>query len=891
MANITDFGAKIGGARKDYYTEIKEQAAKYMKASDINVLKECRTLSALVRLPNLESLAKNGAISADGARAVLTTWRSIDRKPATAWYVGRWAEKTAPKLARIAEILGGADVTEKEKEGAEFKTLAAANWPAEPFSFGAYSVRYSGSGYYSSDCNSGSLRALKGSRYCATESTPEAMAAAVRSLVAQDSARRAEGPALAASRNRAGVLYIHPEHNANICIKEMPAEANVYTVREYIREHRAELCARLHALQQFPALRREWNRPRVGTDWRNDRNMTPEDFTASLPFRGVEFGNWVNQTERANLLNLAFDGFHDLAQLWGISADACTLGGSLAFAFGSRGKAGAMAHYEPLREVINLTKKNGAGCMAHEWFHAVDNWTMTRQGLNGYATEASTAAGSEEQRTGAALLQAIRKTEFFQRSRNLALYRGDYWTSGRELAARGFEGVCAFLMRVAGVCSDFLVNCVSMDDFTAADVEHRSDYYPYPTEAEAATLAPYYFDFLCAVFGDCVQMSDAVRREVESLAKVAESDAKAAEIRRGEDAAKVAQQRAEIEAAAKKHAEALAEGERVRMESRTAEILKECGGDWSYIFRSAGHYYAVGGGRGFVFMVYRTGKAAYRLTRENGRIRKALRSVYGYILEYRRGLNVADAIRHDLHNGFTGVSLMYDVFRNSYTSTWEDFTGQHAKELAEVQRTGQSVRQSAEGNRIAAAKDTTATPKSPRVAPAEDSLQTDEKIEEKATDGKPDGTEDPGSLTAEEYSERATVVRGYDEAQYNELVALGGKYNRRLKGGPGIIFSTKKHGEAVAEYIARKKIAEKANGGRVWQFARGTYFSPDFELHEVREMSGWFELVCNISDSNGGGVSFPDRFSTYEAAAEALARFRPGSRLVTSPENMTGHTA
>lgn len=64
-------------------------------------------------------------------------------------------------------------------------------------------------------------------------------------------------------------------------------------------------------------------------------------------------------------------------------------------------------------------------------------------------------------------------------------------------------------------------------------------------------------------------------------------------------------------------------------------------------------------------------------------------------------------------------------------------------------------------------------------------------------------TESSGILTAEEYSERATVVRGYTDAQYKELTDMGGKYNRRLKGGPGIIFSTKKHGAAVAEYIAR----------------------------------------------------------------------------------------
>lgn len=57
-------------------------------------------------------------------------------------------------------------------------------------------------------------------------------------------------------------------------------------------------------------------------------------------------------------------------------------------------------------------------------------------------------------------------------------------------------------------------------------------------------------------------------------------------------------------------------------------------------------------------------------------------------------------------------------------------------------------------------------------------------------------------LTAAPYSAKATVVRGYTDAQYHDLVAMGGRYNRRLAGGPGIIFSTAKSGAAVAEYIA-----------------------------------------------------------------------------------------
>lgn len=90
-------------------------------------------------------------------------------------------------------------------------------------------------------------------------------------------------------------------------------------------------------------------------------------------------------------------------------------------------------------------------------------------------------------------------------------------------------------------------------------------------------------------------------------------------------------------------------------------------------------------------------------------------------------------------------------------------------------------------------------------SPAETSPNTadiDIKTDASEANGEQHGAASADGLTAEEYSEKATVVRGYTEAQYKELTDMGGKYNRRLKGGPGIIFSTKKHGAAVAEYIA-----------------------------------------------------------------------------------------
>lgn len=105
-------------------------------------------------------------------------------------------------------------------------------------------------------------------------------------------------------------------------------------------------------------------------------------FTDEFGFRGVEFGNWNNQDERQNLLNDAYDGLLDLADVMGIPPRAISLNGELALAFGARGQglAGARAHYELDKSVINLTKMNGAGSLAHEWFHALDHYFGRQDG-------------------------------------------------------------------------------------------------------------------------------------------------------------------------------------------------------------------------------------------------------------------------------------------------------------------------------------------------------------------------------------------------------------------------------------------------------------------------------------------------------------------------------
>ncbi len=123
------------------------------------------------------------------------------------------------------------------------------------------------------------------------------------------------------------------------------------------------------------------DRERKGPEYRKG-NVEGRDFMDTFGFRGVEFGNWNNQDDRRALLNDAYDGLMDLATALNIPPKAISLNGDLALAFGARGQglSSAKAHYERQKAVINLTKENGAGSLAHEWFHALDHYLGSQDG-------------------------------------------------------------------------------------------------------------------------------------------------------------------------------------------------------------------------------------------------------------------------------------------------------------------------------------------------------------------------------------------------------------------------------------------------------------------------------------------------------------------------------
>ncbi|WP_312602768.1 PLxRFG domain-containing protein [Acinetobacter schindleri] len=149
---------------------------------------------------------------------------------------------------------------------------------------------------------------------------------------------------------------------------------------EYLVRHAQEILETNTTFGELDLPRPE-NTQRTGVA-RREADAKDSDFIRVFGFRGVEFGNWNNQAERQELLNDAFDGLMDLAEVLNILPEALSLNGELALAFGARGQglSSAKAHYESNRVVINLTKMNGAGSLAHEWWHAFDHYLSRQDG-------------------------------------------------------------------------------------------------------------------------------------------------------------------------------------------------------------------------------------------------------------------------------------------------------------------------------------------------------------------------------------------------------------------------------------------------------------------------------------------------------------------------------
>ncbi|OKB69199.1 hypothetical protein BMT51_29830 [Escherichia coli] len=518
---IEDFGEEIKGAAKHRYAQLAETLGKTLEDRDYVT----QPLSKLFPKPDYAKLASEGA-DAD-TLAMIALYRS-DIPVKTKHNTAGWGESVKKVRHSVSEMLNGTVSAKRLAEWMEGRMPSryADTWqllrtlpPSQMDKASAYRVvsgvyQAAGGKRYDPPQKLYSLRNKdnKGSNLFFSESRDELLAKAKVWFAEQEEKSQAKGDEKTAPspddkirfdvyRNtRSGDIFIAYGKNK---MRVRGGFKSASDARKYIDSHRDELVRHVKEMREISReeQRNTTNRDRTGPE-RRKGNVSPEQFSDAFGFRGVQFGNYVEGPRRQADLNRAYDSLHDLADVLNVPTKALSLNGRLGLAFGARGKGKAAAHYEPGEVAINLTKGNGPGALAHEWFHSLDNYF----GRYDVSTDGKITSGgdymTEAQRAGRVfkdgryvdaeypvrqevydafkgVIQAIKNSDMPRRSALLDEVRSKpYWSTDVEMAARAFERYVQDKARMAGVENDYLVNIRKAP-------EHNTDNtWAYPTNAE-----------------------------------------------------------------------------------------------------------------------------------------------------------------------------------------------------------------------------------------------------------------------------------------------------------------------------------------------------------------------------------------------------------------------
>ncbi|WMX17095.1 MULTISPECIES: LPD1 domain-containing protein [unclassified Aureispira] len=147
--------------------------------------------------------------------------------------------------------------------------------------------------------------------------------------------------------------------------------------------------------QGFEAIYKEFRKGAVNDDLKRIKDI--REVSKVFHLKGYQFGNWVTHEDRFNYLAALTVCLYDLNRVLQFKGNNIGLDKHLGIAFGARGKRGALAHYEPGTNIINLTRykeahrfkdpydkakrfviSGGVGSFAHEYGHFLDYFFGSR---------------------------------------------------------------------------------------------------------------------------------------------------------------------------------------------------------------------------------------------------------------------------------------------------------------------------------------------------------------------------------------------------------------------------------------------------------------------------------------------------------------------------------
>lgn len=113
---------------------------------------------------------------------------------------------------------------------------------------------------------------------------------------------------------------------------------------------------------------------RQGPDHRQGAEVDFVDIRRRFDFRSIQLGRWVTKAERERAAGLFYDALCDLMLILQGPELLVSLRGTLGLQYGTGGRPGVSAHYDPTQRIFALAKNAGPGSIAHEWFHALDHY-------------------------------------------------------------------------------------------------------------------------------------------------------------------------------------------------------------------------------------------------------------------------------------------------------------------------------------------------------------------------------------------------------------------------------------------------------------------------------------------------------------------------------------
>lgn len=223
-----------------------------------------------------------------------------------------------------------------------------------------------------------------------------------------------------------------------------------------------------------------------------------DEFKQHFKLSAIGFGNWVTQEDRYNYVTALFLSFHDIDKILQFKNNI-GLNGKVGISFGARGNGGALAHFETGTYIINLTRykenrekskkerflySGGAGCVAHEYGHALDYYfgsfvepNMYNHSLSGGDSVRMTMEQGGAFRNqmdkimNAIIWKEVGKTPsaYYMRLKKHA--NTEYYLSRCEIFARAFEKYIQYKLHKKGIKNLFLTTSKYKEEIYLTDKE------------------------------------------------------------------------------------------------------------------------------------------------------------------------------------------------------------------------------------------------------------------------------------------------------------------------------------------------------------------------------------------------------------------------------------